>query len=185
MTKDEMELKFIEDLLKERIIYLEGEINFSMVNKLEKMLLWIVTQDKTEEITVYLNSGGGFVGAGLDMYYLFKHFIDKGTPITIIVTQRANSMAVISLQAATIRKALKSTTFYLHYSILTVEKEWNEFEEKAEKELVGIKNSQEEIWRIISTRATADIEKIKQLYKERKQVSSQEAKELGLIDEIL
>lgn len=184
MAKEEMELKFIEDLLKERIIYLEGEINFGMVNKLEKMLLLLVVRNKTKEITVYLNSGGGFVGAGLDMYHLFKHFIGRGTPITIITTQRANSMAVIALQGATTRKALKSSAFYLHYSILTVEKEWNEFGKKAKKELAGVKKSQEEIWEILSQRV-ADMEKIKQLYKEKKQVSAQEAKELGLIDEIL
>ena len=185
MSKEEMKFKFIEDLLKERIIYLEGEINFNMVNKLEKMLLWLIAQDKNKEITTYLNSPGGFISSGLDMYNLFKHFIGKGTPITTIVTQRANSIAVVALQAASARKAIKSTTFYLHNSVLTVEKEWDEFEEKAKKELEGIKKAQEEVWRILSQRTIVDIEKIKQLHKEKKTISAEEAKEYGLIDEII
>lgn len=179
MVKD-LEKEFLEVMLESRRIYLEGDIYGDTVQKIEKMIIGLNAKDE-REILLYINSGGGSVRTGFDLYDIIKH---SKAPVIGMVVGRADSMAGIILQACHLRRALSHSTFYLHYSQINLCKEWNEFAAEAEKIIKGAETNQEEIWKIFAQRGI-DIEKIKKLCSEKKNLSAQEAKELGLIDEII
>lgn len=180
MTRHELEMKFLEVLLGNREIYIEEEFDRDLTSRVHKMIRGLNAQGDGE-IKVYLNSGGGSVISGLNLYDAIK---TSKAPIIGIVFSEANSMAIVALQACHRRLAMEHSSFYFHLIKLRLSKEWNEFREEAKKELEKIEKDQEEIWKIFAQRGI-DIEKIKKLCEEKKIISAQEALGLNLIDEIL
>lgn len=184
MTRHELEMKFLEVLLGNREIYIEGELDGDLVRRVHKMIRGLNAQGG-EEIKAYINSGGGGVTPGFNLYDAIK---TSEAPITGIVFSEANSMAIIALQACRKRLAMEHSSFYFHYVKLRLSKEWNEFREEAEKELERIEKDQEEIWKIFNQKVAQkgiSMERIKKLCAEKKIISAQEALELNLIDEII
>ena len=172
---------FIEALLNKREIYLDDYINDESVEKIIKLLMFLNAKNDSEEITLYINSNGGEVVEGLRLYNFIKHILSA--PVTGIVIGNADSMAIVVLQACKIRKALKTSTFYLHNLRLEVKKEWNEFKSFAEKELEGIKKAQEEVFQILGE--IGKLKEIKELSERKTTIDANQAFELGLIDEIV
>jgi ATP-dependent Clp protease protease subunit len=178
---DEMtQEKFKTELLKKRTIYLEGEVTSKMVKEIGASILWLNGQDDTSEITLYIRSSGGNVPAGLDIYDIVKH---SKAPVTGIVFSYANSMAAIILQACKIRKALKHSQIVIHN--IEIKEEWHKFEEDLEKTSRDTKRDQQHIYEILSERTGKNIGEVKQACRERKIMTAEEAKEFGLIDEII
>ncbi len=172
--------KFMDDLLKKRTLYIEGEINFEMAKRIGASILWLNAQDDSSKITLYFNSNGGTVYSGLNIYDIVRH---SKAPVTGIVFRCANSMAAIILQACKIRKILKNSQIMLHNIRIT--EEWHKFEEDLEKTLSDTKKDQQAVYEILSERIGRSIEEIKTVCREEKTFSAQEAKEFGLIDEII
>lgn len=75
-----------------------------------KAIVWLNAINK-KEITLYIDSGGGEVQAGLDIYDMIKH---SKAPVTGIVYRKANSMASVILQACVKRKAFENAEIIIH-----------------------------------------------------------------------
>lgn len=172
--------KFLNDLLKKRTLYLEGEITHSDAKEIGRSILWLNAQDDLKEISIYINSSGGKVDAGLDLCDIVRH---SKAPVTGIVYRLANSMASIILQACKIRKALRNSQIVLHNIRLT--EEWHKLEENLEKILQDVKRDQQVIYEILAKRTGKSIEEIIKTCREAKEMTADEAKEFGLIDEVI
>ena len=119
---------FVNDLLKNRTLYIDGEVTHDTAKRIGASILWLNAIDNSKDITLYLNSTGGSVTASLDFYDIVRY---SKASITGIVYRLANSMAAIILQACQNRKALKHSQIVIHN--IKVNKEWHEFEANLEK----------------------------------------------------
>ena len=99
---------FIQDLLKERIIFLTGQINDNVASLVTAQLLFLEAEDPKKEIYLYINSPGGLVTAGLGIYDTMQYI--KPDISTLCIGQAA-SMGSFLLAAG-----LKEKDF--HYQIL-------------------------------------------------------------------
>lgn len=174
------EERFLNDLLNKRIVYLEGEISYEEAEKIGTAIIWLNAQNDSSEIILYIKSYGGTVAAGLDIYDIVRH---SKAPVTGIVYSSANSVATVVLQACKMRKALRHSEIIIHNIKIT--EEWQEFEENLEKTLKDTKIRQQRIYEIFSERTGKTIEEIKKACRERKTMTAEEAKEFGLIDEVI
>ena len=85
-------------LLKDRIIFLGGEIEDNIANSIIAQLLFLDAQDKEKDIVMYINSPGGVVTSGLAIYDTMRHI--KADVSTVCVGQAA-SMGAVLLSAGT------------------------------------------------------------------------------------
>lgn len=177
---NEIERKFFEDTIKARTLYIYGEINSELAARVGKAIVWLNSMDNTKEIVLYIESSGGDVKAGLDIYDMINH---SRAPITGIVYRMANSMAAVILQACKTRKAMPHSEILAHG--INVRRPLYDLEENAKEVLKGSKYLQQRIEKIISQRVDITLEKAKKLLKEGKALKPSEAKEIGLIDEII
>lgn len=172
--------RFQDDLLKKRTLYLDGDTTQEIAKEIGTAILWLNALDDASEITLYINSSGGSVSAGLDIYDIIRH---SKAPVTGIVFRCANSTASIILQACKTRKALRHSEIVLHN--IKINKEWHEFEENLEEALRGTKKNQESVYRILYERTGRSMVDVIKVCREAKEMTPEEAKEFGLIDEII
>ena len=85
-------------LLKDRIIFLGGEVEDNMANSIIAQLLFLDAQDSEKDITMYINSPGGVITSGLAIYDTMQHV--KADVSTVCVGQAA-SMGALLLAAGT------------------------------------------------------------------------------------
>ena len=83
-------------LLRDRIVFLTGEINDQVANTVMAQLLFLDSESNDREARLYLNSGGGLVSAGLAIYDTMRHL---RCPISTICVGQACSMAALLLAA--------------------------------------------------------------------------------------
>lgn len=176
------EERFLNDLLNKRIVYLEGEICYEEAKRIGAVIIWLNAQNDSNEITLYVRSYGGSVSAGLDIHDIVRH---SKAPITGIVYSSANSMATVVLQACKRRKALRHSEITIHNIKINYYKEWHVFEDNLEEALRDTKRMQQRIYEILAERTGRTIEDIKKVCRESKTMSAEEAKEFGLIDEVI
>lgn len=179
MQWEEMENKFKADLLEKRIIYLEGKINNEAANLFGKAIVWLNVQSETE-ITLYIDSSGGDVVAGLDIYDMIKH---SKAPIIGIVYRRANSMASTILQACHKRAAFEHSEIMTHN--ISIERQINEWEKKGKEIFEKAKKDQDRIYQIFSEKSRLSLEIIKKMFDDEKRFSAEEAKKYCFIDEVI
>lgn len=172
--------RFMNELLKKRVIYLDGEVTQDTAKRIGASILWLNALDNRSKITIYINSSGGSVSAGLDIYDIVRH---SKAPVTGIVYRMANSMATIVLQACKTRQTLRHNVMQIH-NIMRNE-EWHKFEENLEETLKDTKKNQQNIYEIMAERTGRTIEEIKKACREAKTMTADEAKEFGLIDEVI
>jgi len=176
------ETKFFDGLIDKRIIYLDGFIENSKVDYLSRIIVFLNSYSEAG-ITLYLNSGGGNIGAGFALYDVVKY---SRAPITGIVLKRVSSMAILVLQGCKIRKALRHATFAFHNLTHQVDITCNT--DRAEQFLEWVKEireTQNVYNRLIGVRTSGGPELISQFCKQGKIVIAPEAREIGLIDEII
>lgn len=124
-------------LLKERIIFLDGEINDAISSLVVSQLIFLEADDPDKEINLYINSPGGSVTAGLAIYDTIKYI---SSPVNTICLGQAASMAAIILAAGKkgSRFALPSSRVMIHQPFGGVEGQASDIEVQAE-ELVRLK----------------------------------------------
>lgn len=171
----------LEDLLSKRIIYLSGEVTAEMANRFGKAVVWLNAQSSKKPITLYIDSAGGLVSAGLDVYDMVKH---SKAPITGIVYRRAYSMASVILQGCASREALPNAELLIH-SIRLNELPLSNVEDDIDKALKRGRELQHSVNEIYKNRTGCSIPMIKKMNRENKYITTTEALELGLIDKIL
>ena len=167
-------------LLQDRIVLLSGEVNDESANLIVAQLLFLQAQDPKKEISVYVNSPGGSVTAGLAIYDTMQ-FVK--CPIATYCIGQAASMGAILLTAGT-----KGRRFSLPNARIMIHQPWGGAEGKASdieitaREILRLKEKLNEILSAHSGRKMADV--VKDTDRDHF-MSAAEAKEWGLIDEVL
>lgn len=167
-------------LLKDRIIFLGSEINDQVANAIIAELLFLEAEDPERDINLYINSPGGEVTAGLAIYDTIQ-FIKA--PVSTICVGQAASMAAVLLAAGSKNKrfALPNTRILIHQPWGGVQGQAKDIEIVA-KEIIRIKNK---ITDILAKHTGQSYEKIEKDTDRDYYMTSYEAKEYGIIDEVL
>ncbi len=167
-------------LLKERIIFLGGPVNDQVANVIIAQLLFLQHEDPKKDIQLYLNTPGGSVTAGLAIYDTIQHI--KPDVSTICVGMAASMGAVLlGAGAKGKRLALPNSEILLHQVMGGAEGQAVEIEIAA-KQILRVKHRLNEI---ISKHTGKKLEKIEKDTDRDFWMTPEEAKEYGLIDEIV
>lgn len=167
-------------LLKDRIIFLGTEITDEVANLTIAQLLYLEAEDSRADISLYINSPGGSITAGLAIYDTMQ-FIKA--PVTTICLGQAASMAAVLLTAgrAGKRYALPNSRIILHQP-------FGEFHGQASDLAIQAKEilrMRETLNRILSRHTGQPVEKIQADVERDFIMTPEQAKEYGLIDEII
>ena len=98
-------------MLKDRIIFLNGEINMINANLIVAQLIFLESEDPDKEINIYINSPGGEVYSGLAVYDTMQYL---KAPVNTICVGMAASMAAVILAAGKKRMALPHSKILIH-----------------------------------------------------------------------
>jgi ATP-dependent Clp protease protease subunit len=166
-------------LLKERIIFLGSEIDDTIADLVMAQLIFLEYEDPDKDITLYVNSPGGVVSAGLAIYDTMQYI--KPDVSTICIGQAA-SMGAILLAAGTKGKryALPHSRVMLHQPLGGAGGQASDVAIHA-KEIIRVKN---ELNNIIHKHSGQNLDVIARDTDRNFYMSAEEAKEYGLIDEI-
>lgn len=167
-------------LMMDRIIFLGTGINDQVANIVQAQLLFLESADSTKDIQIYLNSPGGSVYAGLGIYDTMQLVKPD---VATICTGMAASMGAVLLCAGADgkRSALKHSRVMIHQPMSGAQGQASDME-IAVKEVLKMK---EELYRIIASHSRQEFEKVEQDSDRDYWMNSQEAKEYGMIDEVL
>ena len=167
-------------LLLDRIVFISGEVNDEMANAICAQLLFLQSQDAKKEISVYVNSPGGSVTAGLAIYDTMQ-FVK--CPVATYCIGQAASMGAVLLTAGA-----KGRRFALPNARIMIHQPWGGAEGKASdieitaKEILRLKEILNGILAKHSGQKMADV--IKDTDRDHF-MSAKEAKDWGLIDEVI
>ena len=167
-------------LLKDRIIMLSGEVNDQMANSIIAQLLFLDAQDNTKDIYMYINSPGGVITSGMAIVDTMN-FIKS--PVSTIATGMAASMASIILAEGEKGKrfALPHATVLIHQPLGGAQGQATEIHIAAEE----ILKTRKMINELLAKDSGQDIETIKRDTERDHYMTAQEAKDYGLIDDIM
>lgn len=167
-------------LLKDRIIMLGSQIDDNVANSIVSQLLFLQAQDSEKDIYLYINSPGGSVTAGFAIYDTIQHI--KPDVQTICIGMAA-SMGSFLLAAGGKGKrfALPNAEVMIHQPLGGAQGQATEIEIAANH----ILKTREKLNRILSERTGQSIEKIQQDTNRDNFLTAAEAKEYGLIDEVM
>ena len=167
-------------LMMDRIIFLGTQIDDYTANTLQAQLLYLDSVDSGKDISLYINSPGGSVTAGLGIYDTMQ-FIQSD--VATICTGMAASMAAVLLVAGQEgkRSALPHSRVMIHQPLGGVQGQASDIEIEA-KEILKFKK---ELYTIISDHSHTPYEKVYQDSDRNYWMTAEEAKEYGMIDQIL
>ena len=167
-------------LMMDRIIFLGTEISDYTANTIQAQLLYLDSVDSSKEISIYLNSPGGSVTAGLGIYDTMQ-FVSS--PIATICTGMAASMAAVLLVSGQEgkRSALPHSRVMIHQPLGGVQGQASDIEITA-REIQKIKK---ELYTIISEHSHTPFDKVWADSDRDYWMTAQEAKEYGMIDQVL
>ena len=167
-------------LMMDRIIFLGTEINDSTANVLQAQLLFLDSVDNGKDISIYINSPGGSVYAGLGIYDTMQ-FISSD--VATICTGIAASMAAVLLVAGAEgkRSALTHSRVMIHQPLGGVQGQASDIEITARE----IQKLKKELYTIISEHSHQPYEKVWADGDRDFWMTSHEAKEYGMIDRVL
>jgi ATP-dependent Clp protease protease subunit len=167
-------------LMMDRIIFLGSEVNDNVANIIQAQLLFLQSTDAKKDIQMYINSPGGSVYAGFGIYDTM-HFI--GPDVATICTGMALSMGAVLLcaGAAGKRAALKHSRVMLHQPLGGVQGPASDIEITARQVL----NIKKDLYNIIAKHSGQTYQKVHEVADRDYWMIANEAKEFGIIDEVL
>ncbi len=167
-------------LLKDRIVFVTGEIDDTMANLVIAQLLFLESEDPDKDIHLYINSPGGSVSAGLAIYDTMQYI--KPDVSTICMGMAASMASVLLASGAPGKRfALPYSRVMIHQPLGGVQGQASEIEITA-REILRIRD---EMNGILASHTGQTKEKIAQDTDRDNYMSSQQAKEYGLIDEVV
>ncbi len=164
-------------LLKDRIVFLSGEINESTANIIISELLYLDSLNHNE-ICLYINSPGGEVSSGFAIYDTIN-FIKS--PVRTIVVGLAASMAAFLLASGNVRCALPNAEVMIHQPLGGIQGQATDIKIVADH----ILKMKEKLIQILALKTKKDKSVLAHDMERDFYMSSQEALDYGLIDEIL
>jgi len=167
-------------LLNERIIFLGTPVDDQIANLIVAQLLHLESEDPDKDISIYINSPGGSVYAGLAIYDTIQ-FIKPD--VQTICVGIAMSMGALLLGGGTDgkRMALPNAKILIHQVSSGFQGQATDIEIQA-REIIGIKRRLEEI---IAKHTNQDLEKVSRDMERDYFMSAQEAREYGIIDNVI
>lgn len=173
-------INIYERLFLERIIFLSEDVDDAIANAIVAYMLYLDSEDQTKPIYLYINSPGGSVTAGMAIYDTMQHI--KSDVITICVGLAA-SMGAFLLAAGTKGKrlALPHARIMIHQPLGGSRGQATDIEIEA-KEILRIR---EQLNLMLAQRTGQPLEKIVKDTDRDYFMSAQEAKEYGLIDQVI
>jgi len=167
-------------LMMDRIIFLGLPIDDYVANIIQAQLLYLDSSDPGKDIQIYLNTPGGSVSAGLGIYDTMQYI---SADVATICTGMAASMGAILLTAGTKgkRSALKHSRIMIHQPMGGAEGQASDIEIVV-KEILKLKN---ELYEIIALHTGNPVEKVEKDSDRDHWMTSYEAKEYGMIDDVL
>lgn len=173
-------INIYERLFRERIIFLSEEVDDGIANAIVAYLLYLDSDDQSKPIYLYINSPGGSVTAGMAIYDTMQHI--KSEVITICVGLAA-SMGAFLLTAGSKGKrlALPHARIMIHQPLGGSRGQATDIDIEA-REILRIRKQLNEI---MAERTGQPLEKIEKDTDRDYFMSAQEAKEYGLIDQVI
>ncbi|HCT0521487.1 TPA: ATP-dependent Clp endopeptidase proteolytic subunit ClpP [Staphylococcus pseudintermedius] len=167
-------------LLKDRIIMLGSAIDDNVANSIVSQLLFLQAQDAEKDIHLYINSPGGSVTAGFAIYDTIQHIKPDVQTICIGMAASMGSF-LLAAGAKGKRFALPNAEVMIHQPLGGAQGQATEIEIAAKH----ILRTRERLNKILSERTGQPIEKIEKDTDRDNFLTAQEAKEYGLIDEVM
>ena len=167
-------------LLKERIVYLGTPINDQVSNLIVAQLLYLEREDADKDINLYINSPGGVITSGLAIYDTMQ--LVKCDVSTICVGMAASMGTVLLCSGAPGKRfALPNSTIHMHQAMGGASGQATDIEIAARE----ILRMQDKIRTILATHTGQTYEKIARDTDRDYYLAAEDAKEYGLVDEIL
>lgn len=167
-------------LMMDRIIFLGTQVSDTSANIIQAQLLYLDSIDPEKDISIYINSPGGSVYAGLGIYDTMQYI---SSDVSTICTGMAASMAAVLLVAGEKGKrfALPHSRVMIHQPMGGIQGQASDIEITA-REILKLK---EELYRIISDHSGQPFEKVEADSDRDYWMIAREAKEYGMIDKVL
>ena len=167
-------------LLKDRIIFLSGEIDDLTANLVVAQMIFLEAEDPDKDIFMYINSPGGSVSAGMAIYDTMQYI--KCDVSTICIGLAASMGAFLLASGAKgKRKALPNSEIMIHQPLGGARGQATDIEIQA-KQILKIK---EKLANILAERTGKPLETLKADMERDFYMAADEAKEYGLIDEVI
>ncbi len=167
-------------LLKDRIIFLGGPIDDSVANSIIAQLLFLSSQDKSKDISIYINSPGGSVTAGLAVYDTMQYI--KPDVSTICIGMAASMGAfLISSGAKGKRFCLPNSEVMIHQVLGGAQGQATDIKIHAER----ILQMKEDLNKILAKNTGQSLKKVTDDTERDNFLNAKEALEYGLIDKII
>ncbi|MEZ4515386.1 MAG: ATP-dependent Clp protease proteolytic subunit [Chloroflexota bacterium] len=167
-------------LLKERIIILGTPINDQIANLTVAQLLWLASEDSSKPIRMYINSPGGQVYSGMAIYDTMQQL---ECPVSTVAVGFTASFGTILLTAGTkgMRYALPNATIHVHQPLGGAQGQASDIAIQAQ-EILRLRT---DLNNILSYHTGQPVERIQKDTDRDLYMSAEQAKEYGLIDEVL
>ena len=167
-------------LLKERIIFVGSTIDDQIANLIVAQLLYLSREDADRDISMYINSPGGQIYAGLAIFDTMKMIPNKISTVAVGVTA---SFGTVLLAAGTKgnRYALPHSTIHMHQPLGGTQGQASDIEIQA-KEILRLKSS---LNKILSESTGKELEVIEKDTERDFYLNAEQAVEYGLVDKIL
>lgn len=167
-------------LMMDRIIFLGTEVNDYTANVIQAQLLYLDQSDPDKDISIYINSPGGSVYAGLGIYDTMQYI---NSDVATICTGMAASMAAVLLVSGQNGKrfALRHSRVMIHQPMGGAQGQASDIEITARE----IQKLKKELYTIIANHSGQSIDKVWQDSDRDYWMTAQEAKDYGMIDQVL
>jgi len=167
-------------LLKDRIVFLGTGVDDAVANTIIAQMLFLESEDPDKEIVLYINSPGGVVTAGLAIYDTMQYV---RCPVSTVCLGQAASMGAWLLCAGSTgkRRALPNSRVMIHQPLGGYRGQATDIEIHA-KEILALRARMNEI---MAKHTGQSVERIKEDTERDRFLSAEEAKEYGLIDEVV
>lgn len=167
-------------LMMDRIIFLGYPINDEIANIVTAQLLFLDSTDRSRDINMYINSPGGAVYSGLGVYDTMQYV---SPDIATICIGMAASMACVLLGAGTKgkRAALKHARVMMHQPSGAIGGQASDIEITVNE----IKKLKKELYEVVNIHTGRSMEQIEKDFDRDRWMTAAEAKEYGLVDEVL
>ncbi len=167
-------------LLKERIIFLPSYIEDDMANLVIAQLLFLEAEDPDKDVYLYINSPGGSVTAGLAIYDTMQYI--KPSVATICMGQAASMGALLLCAGAKSKRfALPHSRIMIHQPLAGVQGQATDIDIQA-REILRIRD---ELNRILVQHTGQPLERIRQDTDRDFFMTAEQAKEYGIVDEVI
>ncbi|MEK7135368.1 MAG: ATP-dependent Clp endopeptidase proteolytic subunit ClpP [Patescibacteria group bacterium] len=167
-------------LLRERIIFLSGEIDDAVASTIIAQLLFLQSEDPKKDISIYINSPGGYVHSGLAIIDTMNHI--KPDVSTVCVGMAASMAShILATGAKGKRFALPNSEIMIHQPLGGAQGQASDIEINARQ----ILKSRENLNKMLAKSTGQPLDKIAKDMDRNYYMSAEEAKKYGIVDKIL